>query len=50
MLVRLTDYWQIVGDETVSRIYRKSGELYRKTILEIGSLRRFPRLCGRKRR
>jgi len=36
-LVRLTDYRQIVGDERIAEIYRKSRKLYRKTILEISS-------------
>ena len=36
-MVRLTDYRQIVGDERIAEIYRKSRKLYRKTILEISS-------------
>lgn len=35
--MRLTDYRQIVGDERIAEIYRKSRKLYRKTILEISS-------------
>ena len=37
MLRRLTDYREIVGDEAILKIYRKSKKLYKKHVLHINS-------------